>query len=196
MTSLEPSIEAAWKLPVVGSCQNCAGKFAESAQSALKDTEFEDMISINDAAAISNYHDSEYGFNVPRFYQSPTESPLTVEWDMEILDELDANSQHQAGGDFMELPEGRKALPPHWVYNIKYNEVGNVQWFKARLLFGKTHQIKCTNNQATYAPTGPICHVGLALAIASKYNLDIHQLDVCAAFLRVDLDEVIYMHPL
>jgi hypothetical protein len=35
----------------------------------------------------------------------------------------------------------------------------------------------------------------LALAIATKYDLEIHQKDVCTAFLGVDLDEKIYTHP-
>jgi hypothetical protein len=35
----------------------------------------------------------------------------------------------------------------------------------------------------------------MALAIAAKYNLEIHQMDVCSAFFGVDLEEEIYMHP-
>jgi hypothetical protein len=37
-------------------------------------------------------------------------------------------------------------------------------------------------------------HVSLALAIAAKYDFEIHQMDVYTAFLGVDLEEVIYMH--
>jgi hypothetical protein len=39
-------------------------------------------------------------------------------------------------------------------------------------------------------------HIRLALAIAAQYDLEIHQMDVCTAFLGVDLEEEIYMHPL
>jgi hypothetical protein len=35
----------------------------------------------------------------------------------------------------------------------------------------------------------------LALASAAKYGLELHQLDICMAFLGVDLEEEIYMHP-
>jgi hypothetical protein len=38
-------------------------------------------------------------------------------------------------------------------------------------------------------------HGRLALAIAAKYDLKIHQMDVCMAFLGVDLEEQIDMHP-
>jgi hypothetical protein len=38
-------------------------------------------------------------------------------------------------------------------------------------------------------------HVRLELPIADKYDLEIHQMGVCTAFLGVDLEEEIYMHP-
>jgi len=112
-----------------------------------------------------------------------------------MKEELDAIGQHQVFGDFAELPEGRKALPSHWVYNIKRDGAGNVQRFKARLVCGGNHQIEGIDYQATYAPTARLGHVRLALAIAATYDLEIHQMDVCTAFLGVDLEEEIYMHP-
>jgi len=95
----------------------------------------------------------------------------------------------------VELPEERKALPSHWVYKIKRDGAGNVQQFKARLVGGGNHQIEGIDYQATYAPTTRLGHIRLALAIAAKYDLEIHQMDVCTAFLGVDLEEEIYMHP-
>jgi len=112
-----------------------------------------------------------------------------------MKEELDAIGQHQAFEDFVELPEGRKALPSHWVYKIKHDGAGNVQRYKARLVCGGNHQIECIDYQATCALTAHLGHVRLALAIAAKYDLEIHQMDVCTAFLGVDLEEEIYMHP-
>ena len=67
---------------------------------------------------------------------------------------------------------------------------------KARLVCGGNHQIEGIDYQATYAPTARLGHVRLALAIAAKYDLEIHQMDVCTAFLGVDLEQEIYMHTL
>jgi len=78
---------------------------------------------------------------------------------------------------------------------IKRDGAGNVQRFKARLVCGGNHQIKGIDYQATYAPTARLGHVRLALVIAAKYDLEIHQMDVCTAFLVVDLQEEINMHP-
>jgi hypothetical protein len=86
-------------------------------------------------------------------------------------------------------------LPSHWVYKIKRDGAGNVQRFKARLVCGGNQQIEGIDYQAMYAPTDHLGHVRLALAIAAIYDLQIHQMDVCTAFLGVDLEEEIYMNP-
>ena len=70
-----------------------------------------------------------------------------------------------------------------------------MQRFKARLVWGGIHQIKCIEYQATYAPTAHLGHVRLTVAIAAKYDIKIHQIAICTAYLGVDLEEEIYMHP-
>jgi hypothetical protein len=67
-------------------------------------------------------------------YKAATEFPLADKWDTAMREELDAIGQHQVFGEFMELPEGRKALPSHWVYKIKCDGAGNAHQFKARLV--------------------------------------------------------------
>jgi hypothetical protein len=71
----------------------------------------------------------------------------------------------------------------------------NVQWFKARLGFGGNHQVEGIDYQDTYALTARLGRVRFALGFANKYDLELHQVYVSAAFLRVDLKEEIYMHP-
>jgi len=195
LAGLETSLGDAWKPPAEGSRRNRAGQdtLSKPAQLALEDEEFEDMIPIYAAAAISD--DDEDGIDDPNHYTAATESPLAEKWDMAMTEELDAIGQHEVFGDFVELPEGRKALPSHWVYKIKCDRAGNVQRFKARLVCGGNHQIEGIDYHATYALTARLGHVRLALAIAAKYNLEIHQTDICTAFLGVDLEEEIYMHP-
>jgi hypothetical protein len=159
---------------------------------ALEDEELKDMIPIYATGSISDDHDN--GINDPKSYKAATKSPLADIWDTAMKEELDAIGQHQVFGDFVKLPEGRKALPSHWVYKIKHNRAGNVQQFKARLLWGGNHQIEAIDYHATYAATARLGHGRLAVAIATKYDLEIHQLEVCTAFLGVDLEEEIYVH--
>jgi len=194
----ETSLGNAWKLPAAGSRRNCAGKdsLAESAQFALQDEEFEDMIHIYAAAAISDNQNHEDGIDDPKSFKAATESLIAEKWDKAMKEQLHAIGQHQVFRDFVELPEGRKALPRHWAYKIKGDGAGNVQRFKARLVCGGNHQIEDIDYQAMYAPTARLGHDRLVLTIAAQYHLDIHQMDVCTAFLGVDLEEEIYMHPL
>jgi len=195
LAGLETSLGDVWKPPAKGSRRNRAGKdtLTESAQLALKDYEYEDMITIYAAAAISDYH--EDGIGDPKSYNAAPESPLAEKSDTAMNEELDAIGQHQVFGDFVELPEGRKALPSDWVYKIKPDGAGNVQQFMARLVCGGNDQIKGIDYQATYALTACLGHVRVVLAIAANYDLEIHQLDVYTTFLEVDWEEEIYIHP-
>ena len=105
LAGLETSLADAWKPPAEGSRRNCTGKdtLAESAQLALEDEEFEDMIPIYTAAAISDDHEDAID---PKSYKAATESPLAEKWDTAMKEELDAICQHQVFGDFVELSEG------------------------------------------------------------------------------------------
>jgi len=170
LAGLEMSLGDAWKPPAEGSHRNCSWNdtLAESAQLALEEEEFQDMIPIYAAAAIADNHDHEDGIDDPKSYKAAIESLLAEKWDTAMHEELDAIGHHQVFGDFVELPEGRKALRSHWVYKIQRNGAGNVQRFKARLVCGGNHQMEGIDYQATYAPTARLRHVRLALAIATK----------------------------
>jgi hypothetical protein len=165
LAGLESSFGDAWKLPAEGSHRNRAGKLTEPAQLALEDEEFEDMIPLYAAAVISDNH--EDGIDDPMSYKAATESPLANKWDMAMKQELDAIRQDEVFGDFVELPEGRKALRTHLLYKITRDGAGNVQRFKARLVCGGNLQIKGIDYQATSAPTARLGHVRLTLAIAA-----------------------------
>jgi hypothetical protein len=108
LAGLAMSLGDAWKPPAEGTRRNRAGKdtLAESAQLALEDEEFEDMIPIYPPAAITDYPEDAID---PKSYKAATESPLAEKWDMAMKAELDAIGQHQVFRDFVELPEGRKA---------------------------------------------------------------------------------------
>jgi len=190
----ETSLGEGSKLPANGSSQNCTGKdrLAESAQCALEDEKFKEMFPIYPAGVISNNHKD--GID-PKSANTATESPLADKWDLVMQEELAAIGQHQVYGDFMELPEARKALPTHWVYKFKCNGADNGQRIKATLVGGENHQIQAIEYHAIDARTTLLGYGWMALGITSKYDLEIHQMDVYMAFLGVGLDKEIYMHP-
>jgi hypothetical protein len=74
LAGLETSLGEAWKLLAEGSRRNSACELAKSAQMVLEDEEFEDMIPIYAAAAISDDH--EDGIDDPKSYKAaPTIRP-------------------------------------------------------------------------------------------------------------------------
>jgi hypothetical protein len=165
----------------------------ESAQLALEDEQFKHMIPMSTAAAIPPDH--EDGIDNPMSYQAPIESPPTDEWDTVIKQDLDALRQPEIYGNFVELPAGRKAWPSQWVYQIMYNGACDAQRIKAKLICGVNHQNQGIYYKATYALCACLGHITPAPSIATKYDLQIHQMDVCTVFLDVDLEEEKYMHP-
>jgi len=80
LAGLETSLGEAWKPPAERSRRNSSTRdtLAESAQLPLVDEEFEDMIPINTAAAISDDH--EDGINDRKSYKAATESLLAEKW--------------------------------------------------------------------------------------------------------------------
>jgi hypothetical protein len=89
------------------------------------------MIPIDAATAISDDHKDAID---PQTYKAATESPLADKWDTVLTDALDRVGRLQVFGVFVQHPEGRYALPSHWVYKIKRDGTGNVLWYKARLV--------------------------------------------------------------
>jgi len=160
---------------------------------AVEDEEFEDLIPIYGAAAIPNYPNDKV--DDPKSHRLATESMLTETWDTARKEELNGIGRHPVFRDFMELPKGRMALPSHWVYMIECDGTGNMQQFKAGLVCVGNHLIEDINYQATNALTAHLANVRLAFLITTKYDLEIHQMDVWAALMGVDLEEGIYIHP-
>lgn len=68
-----------------------------------------------------------------------------------------------------------------------------LQTFKARLIAKGFKQKECINYFDTYAPVARITSIRMLRALASIFNLYVHQTDVKTAFLNGDLEEEVYM---
>ena len=79
------------------------------------------------------------------------------------------------------------------VFRRKYNTDGSIQTFKARLVARDFKQKRGIDYFDTYALVARLTSIRVLFAIASIYNLHVHQMDVKTAFLNGDLDKEIYM---
>lgn len=92
-----------------------------------------------------------------------------------------------------DLPKDRKALNTKWVLKKKFNQNGEVERFKARLVVKGCSQREGLDYNETFSPVIRYETVRFLIAMAAKFDLQIDQMDAVTAFLQRDLDEEIYI---
>jgi len=103
--------------------------------------------------------------------------------------------QHKLLGTWklVDLPPGCKAINSLWVFKRKRNNAGEIARHKARLVVDSLHQIPGVDFLQTYAPTIQLETFHFIIALAARYKLQVHGMDVIAAYLNGKLDEEVYM---
>ena len=87
------------------------------------------------------------------------------------------------------LDNGRveKPLPLKWVFTYKFDERGHLIKYKARIYVHKDLQEAC--DESTYAATLVAKSFRTLYAVAARFNLEVKQFDVTAAFLNTRMDK-------
>ncbi len=91
------------------------------------------------------------------------------------------------------VPAGKKALPTSMRYNIKRNELGEIDEVKCRLVAGGHRQVSGRDYDEIFAPTAQHASFRILLSIAAQEKLDVDQTDVKAAFLNGEIDGEVYV---
>ena len=128
----------------------------------------------------------------PKTFNKAMSSRDASFWREAVNDEMDSIISNQTW-ILVDLPPGSKLISNKWVFRRKYNTDGSIQIFKARLVAKGFKQKRGIDYFDTYAPVARLTSIRVLFAIASIYNLHVHQMDVKTAFLNGDLDEEIYM---
>jgi len=95
--------------------------------------------------------------------------------------------------ELTELPPGRMAIGSKWVYKRKQDADGNLERYKARLVAQGYNQKYGVDYDETTSPVVRFESIRTLIALAAKYGLHLHQLDISTAFLNGELKEDIYM---
>jgi transposase InsO family protein len=128
----------------------------------------------------------------PATYKEAMARPDKDSWVKAINEELAALHTKSVYSE-VTLPEGAHPLPSKLVLNIKRDDLGNIDKYKARLVVKGCRQIAGRDYEEVFAPTAQQATLRIMLAYASAVNLDVVQLDVRTAFLNGDLSEEVYV---
>ena len=128
----------------------------------------------------------------PKTYNEALASKDLAFWKEAINDEMDSL---KSNGTWVlcDLPPGCKPIGCKWIFKRKRNTDGSILTFKARLVAKGFKQKEGIDYFDTYAPIARITSIRVLFALASIYDLYIHQMDVKTAFLNEDLDKEVYM---
>ena len=128
----------------------------------------------------------------PRTLKQALQSPNVVEWQSAMNKEYDSLLKN-ATWDLVPRPKGVNVVGNRWVFKVKRNMDGTISRFKARLVaqgFTQTHGV---DYGEVFSPVARLQTIRSLLALGNAHNLEIHQMDVCTAFLNGDLDCEVYM---
>ncbi|KAL2933792.1 Retrovirus-related Pol polyprotein from transposon TNT 1-94 [Bienertia sinuspersici] len=113
-------------------------------------------------------------------------------WRQAMKEEIDA-LERNGTWTLEDLPPGKRAIGSGWVYKIKYKSNGDVERLKGHLVVFGNRKVEGIDYNETFAPVAKMGTVRIFLAVAVAKNWEVHQMDVCNAFLHGDLEEEVYM---
>lgn len=119
-------------------------------------------------------------------------APDKEKWKAAIQSELDTL---EASGtwELVPRPKERQVVKCKWVFHKKYDENGDLEKYKARLVACGYSQVEGTDYKETFSPVVKLKSIRTLLAIAVERNWKIHQVDITAAYLNGTLKEAVYM---
>lgn len=111
-------------------------------------------------------------------------------WIQAMKSEIQSLEENQTWTS-IEKPADANVIKTKWVFKKKKNPEGTR--FKARLVVKGFTQKKGIDYEETYSPVVRYTSIRYLMALASKYNLDIQQMDAVTAFLQGELSEDIFI---
>ena len=128
----------------------------------------------------------------PVDYASAMSSASAVEWQAACDAEM---ASHARNGTWVvvELPPHRRPIGNKWVFKTKYRADGSLDKRKARLVakgFTQQYGVDFLN---TWSPAVKYKTLRIVLALATRWDLELDQLDVETAFLNAKMKEEVHM---
>ncbi|KAJ6258122.1 hypothetical protein Dda_7037 [Drechslerella dactyloides] len=129
----------------------------------------------------------------PQSFDEAMHRPDSLEWSKAIENELNAHKINKSFS-LVELPEKATALASEWVFKVKRSKTENGELqnkYKARLVI--RGDLQPGTDLETYAPVAKLATFRLFITTVAVKDLELHQMDVKAAFLFATVKEEVYM---
>ena len=136
----------------------------------------------------------DYCYNireVPNSYNEAMKSNESTKWKIAMDNEMQALKNNNTY-DVCEVPNNRTVVGGRWVYAVKEGP-GNEEKFKARYVAKGYSQVENVDYNETFSPTARMTSVRILMQLAAQEDLNVHQMDVTAAYLNADIDCEIYV---
>ena len=128
----------------------------------------------------------------PMSIQEALQSDHAMEWTQATDAEYGSLMEHGTW-ELVELPKGRSAINCKWIFRTKYDQNGNVDRYKGRLVVKGFSQKSDVDYEETYSPIMRLTTLRVLVTWAASNRMVAHQMDVTTAFLNADLNEEIFM---
>ncbi|XP_070017891.1 uncharacterized protein [Nicotiana sylvestris] len=126
--------------------------------------------------------------NEPQTFRATMPSSDSTFWKETINSEIQSILNNHTW-ELVDFPQGNKPLGSKWIFKRKMKVDGTIDKYKARLVVKGYRQKKGLDYFDTYSPITRITSIRLLVALATVYDLKIHQMDVKIAFLNGELEE-------
>ena len=120
------------------------------------------------------------------------EANVHDEWRNAMEEEYESIMQNNTW-ELTELPKHKNPIGCKWIYKPKFKSDGSIDKYKARLVAKGYSQTEGIDYAETFAPVAKLNTIRLLIALATKYNWKLNQLDVKSAFLNGELKEEVYL---
>ena len=134
---------------------------------------------------------------------SPFQVPSTItearamleapHWEEAIQTEVESVAINDTLSDPMVLPEGKRATKLKFLFALKFDQNGEIDRYKARLVFQHVKRISNVDWEEIFAPVVDKVTVRLFFSRAAALQMKLFQMDVTTAFLYGDTLQEIYV---
>ena len=130
----------------------------------------------------------------PQSLEEAMRRPNWPKWEVMIQEELTTLKKIRTWG-IVERPRERNIVKNKWVFRIKKDSAGKVEWYKARLVAKGFTQVFGIDYYDMWAPVAKLGSIWLLLAVATQKSWPIDMFDFHNAFLngKLNSDEEVFM---